>query len=293
MGSSPRRDDTCRLRDGRKLAYAEWGPADGRPVLAFHGTPGSRLWSPDDFDPGMTTTECGVRLITVDRPGYGASDPLPGRTLLGWANDVEQLLDELSIDRCPMVGVSGGGPHAMACAVRLPQRVARLGLVSSPSPVFHVPGVWDGLGQEWRDVLERAERDRFAILDEARARYGWLVTDPESAGNPANWPEVDRWLAEDPETRHALVSFVREAGRQGVDGLVWDELALTLPWGFTPGEVRVESWLWHGDRDSIVDRVEFDILCREIAGSHCALYAGEGHMLRGHWGEIFGALTAA
>src|SRR5688500_1262034 len=70
----PNRDAVIRLRDGRAMAYAEWGVPEGLPVLAFHGMPGSRLWCPDHFAPGMTTTERGVRLITFDRPGYGRSD---------------------------------------------------------------------------------------------------------------------------------------------------------------------------------------------------------------------------
>jgi pimeloyl-ACP methyl ester carboxylesterase len=189
----PNRDDICRLRDGRALAFAEWGVLEGRPVLAFHGAPGSRLWCPDDFDPGKTTTECGVRLITVDRPGYGRSDPLPGRTLLGWADDVEQLLDALSIDRCPVVGVSAGAPHAMACAVRLPQRLTRLGSVGGEGPIYQVPGLWEQLDADWRAELELGAQDRFAALDEARRRSRWLADDPESMLDPANWPEVDRW----------------------------------------------------------------------------------------------------
>ena len=287
---TPRRDASCRLRDGRNLAYAEWGVAECQPVLAFHGAPGSRLWSPDDFDPGKTTTECGVRLITVDRPGYGRSDPLPGRTLLDWADDVEQLLDALSIDACPVVGASAGGPHAMACAVRLPERVTRLGSVSGVGPTYHVPGVWDELSEEWRAVVELGEHDRIASLDAARRHLAWLAEDPDGVGDPAQWPEVDRWLAEDPAMRKALMSFVREAGRQGTDGYAWDLLAVTLPWGFSPGEIKVDSWLWHGDQDAMV---AFENLCREIPGAHCVLYPGEGHLLRGHWGDIFAALTAA
>jgi pimeloyl-ACP methyl ester carboxylesterase len=289
---TPNRDDICRLRDGRALAFAEWGVPDGRPVLALHGAPGSRLWCPDDFDPGKTTTECGVRLITVDRPGYGRSDPLPGRTLLGWADDVEQLLDALSIVRCPVVGVSGGGPHAMACAARLPQRFTRLGAVGGAGPIFQVPGLWEQLDEDWRAELELAAQDRSRALEAARRRSEWLVDDPESAGDPANWPEVDRWLGQDPAMRDAFVAVVREAGRQGIDGYVWDRLSFTLPWGFSLNEIEIETWLWQGEQDSMTDRAEFEMLCREIPRSHCVLYSGQGHLIRGHWGEIFEALLA-
>lgn len=289
--SSPRQEGSCRLRDGRVLAYAEWGVPDGHPVVAFHGAPGSRLWCPDDFDPGMTTTEVGVRLITVDRPGYGRSDPRPAYRVVDWPDDVEQLLNALQIDRCPVVGVSAGGPYALACAARLPHRVSRAGSVSGAAPAFHVPSVWELLSEEWRAALELGAQDPFAALDAARERSQWLADDPDSVADPAGWPEVDRWLAEDARMREPLVAFIREAARQGVDGYAWDRMAISLPWGFEPGEIEVETWLWQGEEDSMTDRAAFDLLCREIPRAQCILYPGEGHLLRGHWGEIFGALT--
>ena len=231
-----------------------------------------------------------MRLITVDRPGYGRSDPLPGRTLLGWADDVEQLLDHLGIERCAVVGVSAGAPHALACGARLPARVSRLGSVSGLGPIFGVPGLWDQLDAEWRALLESAAEDRFIALDEARRRSQWFVDQPESLADPEQLPEVDHWLARDPSAREALLTFVREAARQGVDGYAWDRLAFTLPWGFSLEKIEVETWVWVGEQDSIVEQAEFDLVCRQLPNAHCVVYPGEGHLLRGHWGEIFDAL---
>jgi pimeloyl-ACP methyl ester carboxylesterase len=278
------------LRDGRFLAYAEWGAADGQPLLAFHGAPGSRLWCPDDFQPGQTTTEAGIRLITVDRPGYGRSDPRPAHRVVDWADDVAQLLDALQIDRCPVVGVSAGGPYALACGARLQDRVTRLGSISGTAPAYRVPGIWERMPEDWRATLERAAQDPFAAIDDARRRSGWLADAPESVADPSGWPEVDRWLAEDESLLGPLVGFIREAGHQGVDGYAWDRLALSLPWGFEPSEVQVGTWLWQGEEDSMIDRSEFELLCREIPQARCILYPGEGHLLRGHWGEVYGAL---
>jgi pimeloyl-ACP methyl ester carboxylesterase len=260
-------------------------------VLAFHGAPGSRLWCPDDYDPGKTTTECGVRLITIDRPGYGRSDPKPAHRVADWPDDVEQLLDVLEIRECPVVGVSAGGPYALACAARLPHRVSRAGSVGGVAPAFHVPGVWEVLSEEWRAVVESALHDPFGALATARPRWQWLADDPDSIGDPAGWPEVDRWLAEDSSMRVPLVASVREAGRQGIDGYAWDQLACSLPWNFELHEVAVETWLWQGEEDSMTYRVEFELLCRRIPPAHGVLYPGEGHLLRRHWGEIFEALT--
>ena len=101
-------DHSITLRDGRRLSYLEFGALDGEPVLFFHGTPGSRLfYHPDE----SILINLGIRLITVDRPGYGRSDPKPNRTYLDWPDDVEQLVTKLKLDRFAIAGHSGGGPH--------------------------------------------------------------------------------------------------------------------------------------------------------------------------------------
>ena len=104
MTASPLRDSTVRLSDGRTLAWCEWGAPSGPVVLAFHGSPGSRVWWPGEAE----TRAAGVRLVTVDRPGYGGSDPLPGRRIVDWAADVADLNELWGIDRFGVVGWSGG-----------------------------------------------------------------------------------------------------------------------------------------------------------------------------------------
>ncbi len=106
MASGPVRDTTIRLGDGRALAYCEWGDASGPAVLAFNGNPGSRAWWPGED----ATAAAGVHLITVDRPGYGGSDPLPGRPIAGWADDVAELTESNGIVGFGVVGWSAGAP---------------------------------------------------------------------------------------------------------------------------------------------------------------------------------------
>jgi pimeloyl-ACP methyl ester carboxylesterase len=100
----PRADATITLADGRILAHCEWGEPTGSPVLLAHGPPGSRLLCPDED----ATVGAGVRLLTVDRPGYGCSDARPDPSLLGWADDVQALADQLGLDRFAVVGFSAG-----------------------------------------------------------------------------------------------------------------------------------------------------------------------------------------
>ena len=129
-------DHRLKLRDGRWLGYLDFGDPDGAPVILCHGTPGSRL----DFlyDEEMLK-DLHIRAIVPDRPGYGLSDFQRHRRLLDWPADVEQLADHLGLERFAVLGVSGGGPHAAACAYAIPHRLTRVGLVSSAAPLELAP----------------------------------------------------------------------------------------------------------------------------------------------------------
>ena len=117
------------LPDGRVLGWAEYGDPDGPPVVFLHGTPGSRISRPDD------TALAGVRLITVDRPGYGRSTPVRQPTLLGVADDVGALMSSLRIERFGLIGFSGGAPYAVACGARFPHRLTGVVPQASPAPI--------------------------------------------------------------------------------------------------------------------------------------------------------------
>src|SRR5689334_6768677 len=116
-----------RLRDGRRLAYNEWGDPRGKPVLYFHGLHSSRLALYRDAD---FFAAHGIRFITTDRPGVGQSDPQPHRTLLDWPADVIQLADALGLDRFAILAITGGGPYALACAYAIPARLTGVAIVS-------------------------------------------------------------------------------------------------------------------------------------------------------------------
>jgi len=129
-----RTNRTHELEDGRTLGYAEYGAPDGRPVFVFHGFPGSRLtWSA--FDPQDCAGELGLRVIAPERPGYGLSEFQRGRELLDWPEDVLALADPLGLERFAVLGLSGGGPYAAACAFKIPAR-----LVATARSVRHLPG---------------------------------------------------------------------------------------------------------------------------------------------------------
>jgi pimeloyl-ACP methyl ester carboxylesterase len=287
--SRPRTDRTVTLRDGRALAFAEWGDLDGRPVFLFHGRPGSRLLCPDED----ATAAAGVRLITVDRPGYGRSDPRPGRTLLDWADDVEELADRFDLASFPIIGWSSGGPHALACGIRIPTRVTAIGLAASPGPCDAVPGAWEDQPEEVRTLTELLRRDPSAALDGIRKRLQWFADDPESllargGGGP---DDPDDAILADPTVLEHMNLWMREGARQGSTGFVEDWIAEQGPWGFSASEIPHEVHVWWGERDALVKRADTEYLAFALPRAGLTTYPNDGHLFPvTHWREMLGSL---
>ncbi len=197
MASSPFEDATIALGDGRSLAYCRWGEPNGPAVLAFHGSPASRIWWP-----GLDQTEAAaVHLVTVDRPGYGGSDPLPGRPIAGWASDVAELTEALGIERFGVVGWSGGAPYAAATAAAMPDRLTGVCLASSGSIAYAFgppaePDEEDARILEWISSLGPAQATfRYAeeIADWAQGLFDDPATLFEQEGSIPDGVRV-RWM---------------------------------------------------------------------------------------------------
>jgi pimeloyl-ACP methyl ester carboxylesterase len=133
---------TIRLKDGRLLGYAEYGAPEGKPVFYCHGFPSSRLDWPI-FDSDAIATRLNARIIAADRPGTGLSDFKSGRQILDWPDDVIELADALQVDRFAMLGISGGGPYAEACALKIPRRLTATAIVCGMGP-SEAPGAKEG-----------------------------------------------------------------------------------------------------------------------------------------------------
>jgi pimeloyl-ACP methyl ester carboxylesterase len=288
--ADPRADRSVSLEDGRTLAFSEWGDLEGRPVFLFHGRPGSRLFCPDED----STLAAGVRLITVDRPGYGRSDPHPGRTILDWADDVKELADQLDLQPFPVIGWSSGGPHALACAVRIPTRVEAIGLAASPGPCDAVPGAWEEMPEEVRTLTELLRADASAALDGIRKRLQWYADDPECLlapgwGGPGDPDDV---LLADPEVLAPMQASMREGARQGSTGSVEDWIAEQQHWGFDPSNVQHEVHIWWGERDTLVSRAHTDYLSSIIPNATRVTYPEDGHLFPiTHWREMLSRLV--
>lgn len=269
------RDSDLRLKDGRTLGWREFGAADGRPVLAFHGAPASRLM----FEPAARSAEVhGLRLIAPDRPGYGLSSPHPERTLATFADDVAAVLDLLSIETAPILAISGGCPYAVAAAVALGPRISALALVS-PLGEIASPAANAILSWPQRAFFRRLP-SRPALLRRLAetARAGFRLSPEASYAVFRAWlSPPDRAVLATAEARAVVVAMTAEALRSGVDGAVSDLALYARPWPLAPEAVACPAALWQGTSDVIVPAaLAFDLAAR-IPGCRTHELQGHGH----------------
>ena len=291
----PIRDERVRLRDGRALAYAEWGDVYGSPVFFFHGAPGSRLWCPDE----AATRAAGVHLIAVDRPGFGRSDLQPGRRLEDWPLDVAELAAALGFDRFAVAGYSAGGPYALACAALSADLVTRAGLVGTTTRLLlrERPGAIAELDDGQRRVFELVEQgDREAAARQLAADEAeWtraVCEQPQRFFDPFPVTDQNRWFREDPARLRPFLRAVGEALRQGPAGLGWERLVAFEPCPFPLAGISVDVLLWHGRLDVVAPCTAAEFLADRIPTCNVTTWPDEGHLgIARHWHEILATLA--
>lgn len=238
-----------RAADGRRIAVKVSGKPAGHPVFFFHGTPGSNV---GPLPKAQVLYEMGAQVISFDRPGYGRSERLSSRAVADVVPDVVTIADSMGLETFAVVGRSGGGPHALACAAHLPDRVTRAAALVSLAP-------WGAAGLDW-----------FAGMADSNVReYTAAATDPEVLtvrlmqaadeirANPAShvatlgleMTDADRRVVSDAGIRALLAENYAEALRGSADGWIDDALAFRSPWGFDLADIQVPVLLWHGQDD--------------------------------------------
>lgn len=287
--AEPDREGTLRLSDGRIIAYSEWGEPLGRPVVLLHGMPGSRLICPDRD----ATVKAGVRLITVDRPGYGRSDPRPWvHPLTDWVADFAALASELRLSPCPLVGWSSGGPYALAVARFAPDRVSSVALVAGDASLHEVPNALDSLPPEARQLVALAEADPASALQGIQARVAWYADDPTNLFDRATASGGTKSARDRPDVAAAMRTMFREGARQGTAGFVGDWLATAQPWGFATSQIAIPVSIYWGEEDQLVERPHTEYLARTIPGARLTIFPAVGHDLAfAHWAEILDHLA--
>lgn len=266
---------TIRLLDGRALGYAEYGDPNGKPVVYFHGLPGSRLQA-QYLD--AAAAHLGARVIAPERPGCGLSDFKPKRKLLDWSQDVLALADKLQIDRFAVMGVSGGGPYAAVCAHQILERVTKAVFVAATSPM-NVPNATDGMFLQNRLLFGAA---RFApwllpVMFNGMARG---KNNPDAFINQASQrlAEVDRAILQRDNRWSFLLADMNEAFRNGVQGAVWDTVLLARPWGFRLEEICVPTFLWQGEKDKNVPIAMGRYLASNLPSCQATFVPEAGHL---------------
>jgi pimeloyl-ACP methyl ester carboxylesterase len=263
------------LADGREMAVDVTGPQDGPTVLFFHAAPGSRVFDPDP----AVTAAAGVRLVTVDRPGYGRSSPRPADvvpTVAAIASDLVATMELLGIDRAPVIGWSGGGRVGAALAAHRPELVTRLVVVGTPAPDDRVPWVPD----EYRRMsaeLRREPRSAVASLSESLAP---MAEDPAAAVESLAVGAADEAVLADPARRAQVVDMLTEGLRPGVAGLATDIVAdQVVPWGFDVEDVSVPTVAFYGDADVIVSPAHGRWYADTVADGELRVVPGAGHLV--------------
>jgi pimeloyl-ACP methyl ester carboxylesterase len=266
------------LPDGRALAVVEAGDPAGAPVVVHHGTPGSgdmyRLTVED-------AQSRGIRLIGYDRAGYGDSDRRAGRSVADVAADISALTEALGIDRFATWGASGGGPHALACAALLGDRVAAAATFAGAAPygepdLDFIAGMGEDNVNEFGAAVEGEDAVR-SFLDEAAAGV--------RAATPEQLADEMRSLLSPPDAAALtgeLAEYLHEtflvATKRGVDGWVDDDLAFTRPWRFDVGAIAVPVQLWQGGRDLMVPQAHGEWLARHVPNAEVHIAPDDGHL---------------
>jgi pimeloyl-ACP methyl ester carboxylesterase len=237
-------DGVLGLHDGRELAWRWWGDDGGVPILRLQGTPGSRLYR--NHNPQIQR-DLGVRYLMADRPGYGGSSRKPGRGMADIADDLVALLDMHGLERVPVMGTSGGGPHALAIAAQHPDRISAVSVIVGAVPLEpdEVSGLV-GVNAQGFAAAEKGWDALYAVLAPVRER---ILGAEGMQGVLSDAPATDRAIMESAAWQRMSRINSGEALKQGAEGWTDESFALHQKWDFEPRNIKASLTWWHGDDD--------------------------------------------
>ena len=291
MNEQNKEAQVLKLKDGRNLGYAEFGDLKGTPILYFHGYVSSRLEAKLFAEKAMNH---GVRIISVDRPGLGLSDFQSDRNLLDWPDDIIELADHLGLDKFIVEGFSGGGPYAVACAYKIPERLICCGIIAGIGP----------LDMSRKDMM-RANRMLFFferrmpfMLKMVMKVYKKTLDDPEKIhGKFTNkLLKPDRKVMEDPKNLNSMIEGTKEAFHPGLDGAIHEGKIYARPWGFDLKDISpdLQVYLWQGELDINVPISMGRKMCEMIPKCESKFFPADAHfsVAINNIGEIFETLKS-
>ena len=295
MGIYAREAQLVEVEDGRVLEVQLVGPADGVPVFLHHGTPGACGLFETLVEAG---TERNVRHISYSRPGYGASGRLEGRTVASCVRDVASIADALGYDRFHSYGGSGGGPHSIACAALLPDRVISAAVIACPAP-------FDAVGLDWTAGMGSENLEEVAAVcagaDELEVYLDRVAPEMANADGAEIVAVLGDLVCE--ADRRALSTLYGEylAGQYarslsaGVFGWLDDDTALFSPWGFDLETIKVPVTLWHGEEDRFIPLSHGEWLATHLPNVKARIRPRDGHLslLISSYGDVLDDLLGA
>jgi pimeloyl-ACP methyl ester carboxylesterase len=248
---TPLLEDKLKLADGRELGWAEYGDLSGRPVLWFHGTPGARRQIPPDA--GRAAADRGLRLISVERPGAGWSTPYLYSAIRDWADDVAEFAKRLRLERFACVGLSGGGPYALACAHELPKSIPVVAVLGGLGPTMGpemAPGYTQLLGYIG-PLLRAVSGPGSWSIAKAFKMIGPVA--PKAGALYARYcPPSDRPVLQDPRMMEVFVDSIVKGLEGDFRAPFYDLVLFGHYWGFDIADIKIPVRFWHGQADAIV-----------------------------------------
>jgi pimeloyl-ACP methyl ester carboxylesterase len=278
----------------RTLQVRDAGSPSGKPVLYFHGTPGSRL---DVAFGDRIAAEAGVRVVSFDRPGFGGSPP-GSFGLTSVAQDAVAIADELGLGAFATLGLSGGGPFALATAAAAAARVTRVGVASGAGPFQLVPGALGQLSTIDTQAVEMLPDNPEEAAATFASGFGVaaLLDQDDDAIRVAFEPILsarDRVLLADPAIGSALIASIREGLCQGAMGAGWDNVAWVGHWDIDVATIATPVLLWYGEEDLMAPPEHGQWLAEHLPHAQLVMRVGEGHFgLFDHFAEVLEALVA-
>jgi len=274
----PRLEGSVAVRDGRRLSFAEFGTPHGAPIIWMHGTPGARRQIP--VEARVYAEQHDLRIIGIDRPGIGSSTPYLYPNVLDWIGDLELLADVLGVDTMRVVGLSGGGPYALAAGAALADRVHGVGVLGGVAPMRGPDAIRGGLVElapYATPVLTLARVPLGFVLAQA-IRLIRPLAGPALDAYAALQPQGDKELLARPEFRAMFLDDLLNGARFQVSAPLSDAILFTRDWGFTAAEVGVPVRWWHGNADHIIPLAHGQHMVERLPDATLTVIDGESHL---------------
>ncbi|MDZ5623517.1 alpha/beta hydrolase [Nocardioides sp. HM23] len=274
----PTLEGSVAVRDGRRFSFAEYGSHVGPAIVWMHGTPGARRQIP--IEAREYAEEHGLRIIGIDRPGIGSSTPYLYPNVLDWTGDLALLLDALGIDDVRVIGLSGGGPYALAAGAGLPERVRGVGVLGGVAPTRGPDAVGGG-------AIQLAVR-LAPLLSVGRVPLGVALTTAIRTVRPVAGagldlyamvqPVGDKNLLSRPEFKAMFLDDLLNGSRFQTSAPLADLVLFTREWGFDLADVQVPVRWWHGDADHIVPFRHGQHVVDRLPSATMSVIDGESHL---------------